>query len=285
MRSHGARRLLIVFGVSALALIAAAGSAAGPAPRNVSCTDAFSGIAFDVTVAADNGCDLSGATVEHDLVVGDGSDAYAEGLRVGHDVLLPINASLELGGATVGHDVTSGPGSSIHLERTTIEHDLLALAPTTVQTGKIDPDSPGGPVTVGDDVKISGAPPDEAFDGICDLTVGHDFRMTDRTETLGLGLGDNCPRNGRPGNTIGHDLVVTRSAAVVGFFGPSALEVGHNDVGHDLIFTDNTAVLGGYLEVADNVVAHDAICRSNDPAPSHDAEDGPNVVGHRDTCD
>jgi hypothetical protein len=110
------------------------------------------------------------------------------------------------------------------------------------------------------------------------LQVGHDFRMTDRAETLGLGLGDNCGFGQQP-NTIAHDLTVTGSSALVGFFGPAALEVG----GHDLVFTHNSAAPGGYLEVADNTVGHEAICESN-TSPTGDAGDGPKVVGYTNTC-
>jgi hypothetical protein len=155
-----------------------------------------------------------------------------------------------------------------------------------VQTGHNAPASPGGPVRIGDDLEINGSPEgfDFLFDGICSANVGHDFRVLDRAVTLGFGIADNCIFFGEQGNTIGHDLVVTGNSALVGPFGPSALEVGGNHVGHDLVFSGNTAEGGGYLEVADNVVGHDAICASNNPDPSGDAFDGPNTVGHRNTC-
>jgi hypothetical protein len=141
-------------------------------------------------------------------------------------------------------------------------------------------------VNVGHDVTISGSPAGEdfVFDGFCNLTVGNDLRITDRAVTLGMNIGDNCAGRGQPAVTVAHDLVLRGDSALVGFFGPSAIEVGGNRIGHDLVFTANTAAPGGYLEVADNIVGHDAVCASNTPSPSHDAGDGPNAAGHSSTC-
>ena len=50
--------------------------------------------------------------------------------------------------------------------------------------------------------------------------------MLDRAVTLGFGIGDNCLANGERANSVGHDLIVSGNSALVGFFGPSALEVG-----------------------------------------------------------
>jgi hypothetical protein len=260
---------------------------ASAATGDVTCTDAFAGTARNVIIPAENGCDLSGATVTHDVLVGSDSGVFAEGLSVGHDIVLVGPGDLEVGGATIGHDVNAGPGSSIHLERTTIGHDLTALQPDTVQSGHNAPDSPGGPVRVGHDVLISGSSDsDFVFDGICSMTVGHDFRLTNRSVTFGIGLGDNCVFFGEQGNTIGHDLIVTgNSALATDCCGPSTIEVGGNQIGHDLIFTNNTALEGGFLEVSDNTVAHDAICEGNSPpVGSPEPFDGPNTVGGRNTC-
>jgi hypothetical protein len=282
------RPLRIVLAVTLIAavapLVAASTAVAGPA--DVTCTDAFSGIARDVTVTGDEGCDLSGATITRDLIIESETGAFADGLTVGRDVILAGHDGIEFGGATIGHDLKSGTAADMHLERTTIGHDLVASEPSSVQTGHNAPDSPGGPVRVGHDVTINGSPPDQdfVFDGMCSLTVGHDFTMTNRSVTLGVGLGDNCVFRGELPNTIGHDLIFRGNTALSGFFGPSALEVGDNQVGHDLVFTNNSAVPGGYLEVADNIVAHDAICSGNDPAPTGDAFDGPNIVGGTNTC-
>ena len=80
------------------------------------------------------------------------------------------------------------------------------------------------------------------FDGLCAVNVAHDFSITNRSVTLGIGLGTICARNGQPANTIGRDLVVTGNTALAGVFGPSALIVGANHVGRDLVFSNNTAV-------------------------------------------
>jgi hypothetical protein len=248
---------------------------------DVICTDAFSGTARNVTVPSDNFCDLSGARITGNVVIDERSGVFAEGLTVGHDVILQGEGDLEIGAATIAHDVIAKFAAGMHLERTTIQHDLRASQPQTVQTGHNAPDSPGGPVRVGHDVEISGSPADFefVFDGICDVTVGHDFRVTDRSVTLGFAIGDNCGS----GNTVGHDLIVTGNSALAGFFGPSALQVGNNHVGHDLVFSRNTAVPGGFLEVNDNVAGHDAICADNDPAATT-APGGPNSAGHANTC-
>ena len=277
---------IVLLAAACAAVVAIGGQTAAADSGNVTCTDAFGGTATNVTVPAENFCDLSGATVTNDVVVERDAGVFAEGLSVGHDVRLPEAGYLELGGTTIGNNVVAGPGGNIHLERTTIAVDLVAVEPDTVQTGGNAPDSPGGPVRIGYDVLIRGWPGEDfVFDGICDLHVGHDFRMTGRSVTLGFGFGDNCEFFGEPSNTIGHDLRITGNTALVGFFGPSALEVGGNRVGHDLIFTANRALGGGYLEVSDNVVGHDAICAGNHPAPSTDGPwDGPNTAGHLNTC-
>jgi hypothetical protein len=271
----------------ACAGVLALGLASGPAANtgSVICTDAFAGTAYDVTVPVESGCDLSGAHVTHDVIVENDAGVFAEGLQVGRDLKLGDRTFLDLRGSTVGRDLTSSLDTELHLERTTISGDLRAFRPTTVQTGRNDFDTPGGPVSVGHDVEIEGSPTGEAFDGICDLSVGHDFRLVNRAVTFGVGIGDNCPPNGLPANTIGHDLVVTGNSGLANdFFSPFPLEVGGNHVGHDLVFTANSAVPGNYPEVADNVVGHDAICAGNDPPPAFEASDGPNIVGHRNTC-
>lgn len=264
-------------------LVSIQGAAAGNG--TVTCTDAFGGTAVNVIVPHDNGCDLSGATVTHDVIVERYAGLSAEGLNVGHDISLAQGDFAELGGTTVGHDLTMGRGGEIHLERTTIGGSLDALAPDSVQTGRNGPDSPGGPVRIAGDLTITGTPDsDFAFDGLCSLNVGHDVKIVNRTVNFGIGFGDNCGGGELP-NTVGHDLVFTNDSAVSSFFGPSPIEVGGNTVGHDLVFTHNTADPGGYLEVSDNHVAGNAICEANSPAVgSPEPSDGPNIVAGKNTC-
>jgi hypothetical protein len=158
----------------------------------------------------------------------------------------------------------------------------MADQPNTVQTGAISPTDKGH-VQVGHDLIVTGSPgpPDTTafvFDGMCDLTVGHDLSVTNRWVTLGIGLGDICIRNGEPPVTVGHDLVFSGNDALNGYFGPSTLEVGNVTVGNALIVTGNSAT--GYLEVADNVVAGNATCLNNSPAASlPESVDGPNHIG------
>jgi len=238
-----------------------------------------------VIVPHDNFCDLSGATVTHDVIVEHDAGLFAEPLTVGRDIRLAQGDYLELGGTTVARDVNVGTGGEIHLERTTIGGSLDALAPDSVQTGRNGPDSPGGPVRIARDLTINGTPDsDFAFDGLCSLNVGHDVRIVNRTVNFGIGFGDNCGGGELP-NTVGHDLVFTNDSAVSSFFGPSPIEVGGNTVGHDLVFTHNTADPGGYLEVSDNQVAGNAICEANSPAVgSPEPQDGPNLVAGKNTC-
>jgi hypothetical protein len=137
-------------------------------------------------------------------------------------------------------------------------------------------------VTVGRDFVIEGSPDlPFVFDGICNVNAGRDFRITNRSVTLGFGIGNICARNDQPANTIGRDLIVTGNTALDGFFGPSALNVGDNHVGRDLVFSDNTAVPGGSLEVSRNLVDRDATCAGNTPAVT---VNGPNVAGRANTC-
>ena len=281
------KKSFVLAAVCAALLVVALQSAAA-APGNVTCTDFFAGTVYDLTVPADNFCELAGATITHDLIIGSDAGVFAhDGVTIGHDAIVQANgAFLEATHTTIGQDLITQTGASLHLGNTTIGRDLAASQPQTVQTGEAGGES--GPVKVGRDVVISGSPAlPFVFDGICDLTVGRDLRETGRSVTLGLSIGDEeaCAGNGEPPVTVGHDLVVTGNSALSGFFGPSSLDVGNNSVGHDLIFSGNTAVPGGYLEVSDNSVGHDATCADNSLALSaDDPGDGPNLVGHTNTC-
>ncbi|HEU5212622.1 MAG TPA: hypothetical protein VFU10_07615 [Gaiellaceae bacterium] len=274
------RKPLVLAAACAVLLVGIQSATAAPA--DVICTDAFSGTARDVMVPSDNECDLSGATVARDVVVGPGSAAFGLGLTVGRDVVVHRDSGIFLAVATIGHDLIAEEAAEMHLERTTIGHDLSASQPQTVQTGHVAPETAGGPVFVGHDVTIDGSPDlPFVFDGICDLHVGYDFSVTNRSVTLGFGIGNICAGNGLPSNTIGHDMVVTGNTALVGFFGPSSLKVGANHVGHDLVFSNNTAALGGTLEVSANIVGHDATCAANDPAVTVLS---PNIASHSNSC-
>ena len=73
---------------------------------------------------------------------------------------------------------------------TTIGHDFFASQPQTVQTGQAGRNLPEGPVKIGHDFTIQGAPDFPfVFDGLCDLHVANDLRITDRSVNLGIGLG------------------------------------------------------------------------------------------------
>jgi hypothetical protein len=272
------KRLVLLWVAGCAVFLVVGLSNAAAVPTTVTCTDSFSGTAYNVVVPDENFCVLSGATITHDVIIGADAGAGAgnlageAGLTVGHDVTLQHDSEVDFGATVIGHDLIGTTNDSIHLERMTIRNDLLAFQPATVQTGGIGPDTPGGPVRVGRDLAIQGTPRDNdfVFDGLSLLTVGRDLTIADRTVSLGFTVG---------GDTVGRDLVVTNDSAVSGFFGPSGLNVVNNSIGRDLIFTGNTAVPGGSLTVSHNTVGRDAICAANDPTPT----DG-NVVGRTNTC-
>jgi hypothetical protein len=263
--------LLVAALCGAALAIGTTGGGAGTA--TVTCIEAFSGTAYDVVVPDDNFCDLTGATIAHDVIIGADAGAGSDnGLSVGHDVTLQHDAEVDFGGAVIGHDLVATTNGSLHLERTTIRGDLIAFQPATVQTGQLGPDTPGGPVHVEHDLMIQGTPPDNdfVFDGLFRLSVDRDLQVSGRSVPLGFTVG---------GDTIGRDLVITNDAALSGFFGPSSLNIVGNTVGRDLIFTGNTAAAGGSLVVSHNVVGRDAICAADNPTPT----DG-NTVTRANTC-
>jgi hypothetical protein len=242
-------------------------------------------IGHDVRFQNDAGAGIESSTIGHDIVAaGDESGAGVFDTTVGHDMLaLGEDSGFDIAGVTVAHDVRLlGLADAMHAERLTIGHDFFASKPQTVQTGQLDADTPGGPVKVGHDFAIDGSPDlPFVFDGICSLNVAHDFSITNRSVTLGFGIGNICARDGLRANTVGRDMVITGNTALVGFFGPSALIVGDNHVGRDLVFSNNTAVSGGSLEVSRNVVGRDARCAGNNPAVT---VNGPNSAGGSNTC-
>src|SRR6266540_2022107 len=178
---------LVLLAVAACAASLVVGlSNAGAGPATVVCTDAFSGTAFNVVVPDDNFCVLSGATITHDLLIGADAGAGAgvfsgePGLTVGHDVTMQHDSEVDFGATVIGHDLIGTTNDGFHLERTTIRGDLLAFQPATVQTGGVDPDSPGGPVHIRGDLVIQGAPPDNdfVFDDLFLLTVDREVATT-----------------------------------------------------------------------------------------------------------
>ena len=274
---------LVLAAACAALFIVGLQSAAGAGPGNVTCTDSFAGTAYDLTVPADSDCELSGATIMHDLIEEPNAGVFAhDGVTVGHDAIMQARADIEASDTTIGRDLVAGERTSVHVDGgVVIGRDLAATKPGTVQVGS---------ARVGRDLVINGSPAGPfVFHDICDTTVGRDFRMTDTVVDFGFTIGDtgaNEGCDGSQGNTIGHDLVVTGNSALSNdFFGPSSIDVDDNNVAHDLVFSDNTAVPGGYLEVANNSVGHDAICAANSPDLSKDGpDDGQNLAGHNNSC-
>jgi hypothetical protein len=242
-------------------------------------------VGHDVVFGEDAGAGIVDSTVGHDVVAG-GTDSGADVIRttVVHDLVARGDESgFDVSESTVGHDMLLlGPGGGAHMGLTTIGHDFFASKPNSVQTSRMRRDAPEGTVKVGHDFTIEGAPDFPfVFDGLCDLQVTRDLRVTDRTVNLGIGLGGQCAGNGVPADTIGRDLVVTGNHAASGVFGPSSINVGADQVGRDLVFSNNTAVPGGSLIVSGNTVGRDATCAANSPAVTVNT---PNTAGRSNTC-
>jgi hypothetical protein len=295
---------IIVAGVAAMLLAAASSSAGSAAPRDVTCsqvTQSFSGTARDLTVPPNGYCDIENATITHDLIVkydagGDVTNStiahdarYADeaggdvtSSTIGHDLIYSRDSGGAIYESTIGHDLTAGFHSGLNLAASRIGHDLVAYRPGTVQTGGISP-TEVGQVLIGNDFVIDGSPgpPDPSafvFDGMCDLSVGHDLSITNRWVTLGIGLGDGCGGSVTETISVGHDVVFSGNSALTGFFGPSGLDVVGLNVGHDLTVTRNTAA--ARVEVGDNTVGANATCRNNNPAATEDGA-GPNSIAGR----
>ena len=241
-------------------------------------------IRHDAVYFEEAGGDIHGSSIGHDLSFSSDGGADIRGTSIGNDLRLAHDSGADLFETTVGHDLLAAPASEVHLAASQIGHNLTAHGPNSIQTGANNPDD-AGHVQVGNDFVIDGSPgpPDPnaaVFDGLCDLSVGHDLRITNRWVTFGIGLGDDCPSKGRGPVTVGRDLVFSGNQALTGFFGPSSLGVGNVIVGRDLTVTRNSA--DGFLEVADNTVVRNATCRNNTPAATLDAldpRDGPNSIG------
>ena len=101
---------------------------------------------------------------------------------------------------------------------------------------------------VGHDFTIEGSPDFPfVFDGLCDLHVARDLRVTDRTVNLGIGLGGQCAGNGAPGRTrsAATSIVTGNHARVRRSSARRRSTSAPNHVGRDLVFSNNTAVPGG----------------------------------------
>jgi hypothetical protein len=243
---------LLLFCAACAASLVVSQSAAAAGPSDVVCSKAFSGTARNLIVTSDSGnCIVDGATITHNLIVGE--------------------------------------NAFVNVFNTTIGHDLVASKPSAITTGFTE--DGGGPVTVGHDVVISGPLTDpfgnhSCCPGINDTTVGHDLRITDllvdfelfvQRDDVGhdlvvsgnttgiccgfgpIGVGDN---------NVGHDLVVTNNTAPGGDFG--WISVYENIVKHDATCANNSPP-----ESKNSPGQLDFLGRSV----------GANIVGHTDTCD
>ena len=179
-------------------------------------------ITRDLIVQDDAGGEFTDTTVGRDIVFGDYAGALILRSHIGHDIVAGgIDSGADIFESTVGHDFVArgeesgfdlnlstvghdmlllGLGGGTHMGASTIGHDFFASRPQTVQTGHNAPDTPGGPVNIGHDFTIEGSPDlPFVFDGICDLNVGRDLSMTDRTVNLGIGARQPVRGNGAAG--------------------------------------------------------------------------------------
>ena len=162
--------------------------------------------ANDVTFGDFAGAGISQSTVGHDIVAG-GTDSGAGiiGSTIGHDFVgRGEESGADILRSTIGHDMRLlGLGGGTHIESVDDRPRLLRLeAADGADRTQARPNTPGGPVKVGHDFTIEGSPDlPFVFDGLCDLHVGRDLRITDRTVNLGIGLGDHCAGERRSSRT------------------------------------------------------------------------------------
>jgi hypothetical protein len=285
------RQVLVVLACCGAFLAAGLQGTAAGSDGTVVCdqnTQAFSGQTTNLIVPVGGYCAIDHATITQNLVVQNGAGADLTNSSVGYDETLGNDSGTTLGNSTVGHDVHVGFNGFFGSGLATIGHDLIATHAGSIQIGSTGPPPDGfsGLTTVGHDMVVNGSPgpPDPGnfiFDGICNLSVGNDLVMENRWVTLGFTIGDagHPPCFDDQPVTVGHNLVVTNNTTLVGFFGPSSVEVGDIQVGNNATFSGNTAALGGNLEFNDNTIGGNATCVRNSPSISGNLpEDGPNIV-------
>jgi hypothetical protein len=233
-KEEGMRTGLVLAATCAAFLLVGLQSAAGAGEGNVTCTDFFAGTAYDLTVPADNFCELSGATITHDLIVESNAGVGAhDGVTVGHDAIGQTESEFDATQLAIAQDLITQTGASLFLANTTVGRDLVASQPHTVQTGSAcAAECESGPVKVGRDVLISGSPTPHAFaHDLCDMTVGRDLRVTDVTVLFGFTIGDigpdeGCSRGGQP-RSLEHDRPRSRHHRQHGPQQPVLRALGH----------------------------------------------------------
>ena len=273
-------------------------------PANGYCAVDHATITHDLIVQRNGGADVTDSTIGYDALFAKG--AFGDNIRtttghdlsytgegggnisgstIGYDLNVGREAEDDVSQSTIGHDVTVGFNSGVGLGAVRIGHNFMASDANGVGTGCGDPTADCH-VQVGNDFVIDGSPgrPDPTnfiFNGICDLSVGHDLSITNRWVTLGIGIGeDTC--GGTPSGpvSVGHNLVFSGNTALTGFFGPSGFGIDGVTVGNDLTVTNNTAT--DALRVSGNTVTGDATCRNNNPPASLAGggfAGGPNSIG------
>src|SRR5438874_5613040 len=122
---------LVLAAACAAFLIVRLQSAAGAGPGSVTCTDFFAGTAYNLTVTADNFCQLSGSTITHDLIVESNAGVGThDGVTVGHDAIGQTNAEFDTTQLPIGQDLAMATAASLHPGKDqTLGRDLVVCQP------------------------------------------------------------------------------------------------------------------------------------------------------------
>lgn len=209
---------------AALGLVAALGvllgGAQGAGAEPATCSGTFTGTATVLVVPADGYCDLEGATVTRDVIVGGNAVLLAADTSVGRNITAQQAATLLTGVSGpvhVGHNITFTGSNAPHsaglaICSTTIGHDLRVSG--TVLTGVLVVGD-----TVNDFCYYSASPAN---------SIGHDLVVTNNFAYEFIDVGNN---------TVGHNLVVSGNTTnSVGNY----IDVSDNVVGRDARCSANT---------------------------------------------
>jgi hypothetical protein len=244
------KHLLLLIAVGAACLVVAQGATAGSS--TVQCSGTFSGTAKDLVVTGANVfCNLDGATITHDVIVGEEAFLTAANTTIGHDLV-----GSKPGGIITGFTEDGGGPVSVG-------HDVLISEPLTDQYGfhSCCPDL--NDLTVGHDLRITNLLVDFEID-VRNDKVGHDLVVSGNSTGICCGFGPIDVGD----DSVGHDLVVTDNTTAGGDFG--WISVFENTVRHDATCASNSPTAGrdspGQIDFLGRTV-------------------GPNLVGRNDSCD
>jgi predicted outer membrane repeat protein len=288
---------------AACLLVPLAGSAAGP--PDVVCPQyplTFSGTARELTVPAGGLCLATGATVTHDLVLGDGALAGIIGTSVTHDLVLGEDVGVDVETTMIGHDVlVSGNASGGDFTDSSVGHDFVA--------GGDDADATMLRTAIGHDVLLLGQGGELHLESV---TIAHDLYAS-RPQTIQTGhnspstpggpvnIGHDLVIQGSPDNpfvfdgfcglNVGNDMRITDRTVNLGIgVGPNCAGRGlpTNTIGRDLTLTGDSSVSGALgpssISVVDNHVGRNLVFSGNTAASGGALEVSANTVVGDATC-